>query len=155
MSNVRVVCSDRNPNSSVQRAHRKVHNDPTLRIQNLSILVQQIKSCYQETLQQLVVMSLPDVLVLGRTPLSEQGLEEMRKILLLLLGCAVQTEQPIRGLMESEGRSRTLERDSGLSSLHSAPSPGESSMRRTESVQHLSVELADAKARIRRLRQEL
>uniref|UniRef100_A0A673KQA6 Coiled-coil domain containing 88A n=1 Tax=Sinocyclocheilus rhinocerous TaxID=307959 RepID=A0A673KQA6_9TELE len=43
-----------------------------------------------ETLQQLVVMSLPDVLVLGRTPLSEQGLEEMRKILLLLLGCAVQ-----------------------------------------------------------------
>ncbi|XP_016413023.1 girdin-like [Sinocyclocheilus rhinocerous] len=51
--------------------------------------------------------------------------------------------------------SLTLERDSGLSSLHSAPSPGESSMRRTESVQHLSVELADAKARIRRLRQEL
>ncbi|KAI2657370.1 Girdin [Labeo rohita] len=36
-----------NPKSSVQRPHRKVNNDPTLRIQNLSILVQQIKSCYQ------------------------------------------------------------------------------------------------------------
>ncbi|GAA6081378.1 girdin isoform X1, partial [Tachysurus ichikawai] len=35
-------------------------------------------------------------------------------------------------------------------------SPGDSpNMRRTESRQHLSVELADAKAKIRRLRQEL
>ncbi|XP_016112029.1 girdin-like [Sinocyclocheilus grahami] len=41
------IMTEINPNSSVQRAHRKVHNDPTLRIQNLSILVQQIKSCYQ------------------------------------------------------------------------------------------------------------
>uniref|UniRef100_A0A672NWA8 Coiled-coil domain containing 88A n=1 Tax=Sinocyclocheilus grahami TaxID=75366 RepID=A0A672NWA8_SINGR len=119
------IMTEINPNSSVQRAHRKVHNDPTLRIQNLSILVQQIKSCYQSSSV-------------------KQGLEEMRKILLLLLGCAVQMIVSL-----------TLERDSGLSSLHSAPSPGESSMRRTESVQHLSVELADAKARIRRLRQEL
>ncbi|XP_016113366.1 girdin isoform X2 [Sinocyclocheilus grahami] len=208
-----------NPKSSVQRVQRKVKNDPALRIQNLSLLVQQIKCCYQETLQQLVVMSLPDVLVLGRTPLSEQGLEEMRKILLLLLGCAVQCNRKedyidriqtldfdtraaiaahiqevthnqdnvfdLQCVEESESVlqdkdavfrqlifnlkrlvderdqhaemmvSLTLERDSGLSSLHSAPSPGESSMRRTESVQHLSVELADAKARIRRLRQEL
>ncbi|XP_042617206.1 girdin-like isoform X9 [Cyprinus carpio] len=84
------IMTEINPKSSVQRVHRKVKNEPTLRVQNLSLLVQQIRSCYQETLQQLVVMPLPDVLVLGRTPLSEQGLEEMRKILLLLLGCAVQ-----------------------------------------------------------------
>lgn len=45
--NVCVVCSDRNPKSSVQRVHRKVKNEPTLRVQNLSLLVQQIKSCYQ------------------------------------------------------------------------------------------------------------
>lgn len=51
--------------------------------------------------------------------------------------------------------SLTLERDSGLMS-HGGPSPGESpGMSRTESVQHLSVELADAKAKMRRLRQEL
>ncbi|XP_059374197.1 girdin-like isoform X1 [Carassius carassius] len=209
------VMTDINPKSSVQRVHRKVRNDPALRIQNLSLLVQQIKSCYQETLQQLVVMPLPDVLVLGRTPLSEQGLEEMRKILLLLLGCAVQCNRKedyidriqtldfdtraaivahiqevthnqenvfdlqcveesecvphdkdaifrqltfnLKRLVDERDQhaetivSLTLERDSAL-----APSPGDSSsMRRTESVQHLSVELADAKARIRRLRQEL
>ncbi|XP_067243020.1 girdin isoform X2 [Chanodichthys erythropterus] len=211
-----------NPQSSVQRPHRKVNNDPTLRIQNLSILVQQIKSYYQETLQQLVVMSLPDVLVLGRTPLSEQGLEEMRKLLLLLLGCAVQCNRKeeyidriqtldydmqaaiaahiqevthnqenvfdLQCVEESESVphdkdtlvrdltfnlkrlvderdqhaetivSLTLERDCGHASpaVHAALSPSESpSMRRTESVQHLSVELADAKAKIRRLRQEL
>ncbi|XP_016358929.1 girdin [Sinocyclocheilus anshuiensis] len=175
------IMTEINPKSSVQRVQRKVKNDPALRIQNLSLLVQQIKCCYQETLQQLVVMSLPDVLVLGRTPLSEQGLEEMRKILLLLLGCAVQCNRKedyidriqtldfdtraaiathiqevcVTVLWHQMIVSLTLERDSGLSSLHSAPSPGESSMRRTESVQHLSVELADAKARIRRLRQEL
>ncbi|XP_058651297.1 girdin isoform X3 [Onychostoma macrolepis] len=214
------IMTEINPKSSVQRAHRKVNSDPTLRVQNLSILVQQIKCCYQETLQQLVVMSLPDVLVLGRTPLSEQGLEEMRKILLLLLGCAVQCNRKeeyidriqmldfdtqaaiaahiqevthnqenvfdLQCVEESESVlhdkdtvfrqltfnlkrlvderdqhaemivSLTLERDSGHGSLHASPSPGESpSMRRTESVQHLSVELADAKARIRRLRQEL
>ncbi|XP_026080486.1 girdin isoform X3 [Carassius auratus] len=214
------IMTEINPKSSVQRAHRKVKNEPTLRIQNLSLLVQQIKSCYQETLQQLVVMSLPDVLVLGRTPLSEQGLEEMRKILLLLLGCAVQCNRKeeyidriqmldfdtqaaiaahiqevthnqenvfdLQCVEESESVpndkdivfrqltfnlkrlvderdqhaemvvSLSLEREAGLLSLHTAPSPGESpSIRRTESVQHLSVELADAKARIRRLRQEL
>ncbi|XP_051507136.1 protein Hook homolog 3-like [Myxocyprinus asiaticus] len=37
-------------------------------------------------------MSLPDVLVLGRTLLSEQALEEL-KLLLLLLGCAVQCDR--------------------------------------------------------------
>uniref|UniRef100_A0A8C1LQ88 Coiled-coil domain containing 88A n=1 Tax=Cyprinus carpio TaxID=7962 RepID=A0A8C1LQ88_CYPCA len=214
------IMTEINPKSSVQRVHRKVKNEPTLRVQNLSLLVQQIRSCYQETLQQLVVMPLPDVLVLGRTPLSEQGLEEMRKIPLLLLGCAVQCNRKedyidriqtldfdtraaiaahiqevtqnqenvfdlqcveesecvphdkdavfrqltfnLKRLVDERDQhhetivSLTLERDSGLVSLHSAPSPGDSSsMRRTESVQHLSVELADAKARIRRLRQEL
>ncbi|KAG1926211.1 girdin isoform X1 [Pimephales promelas] len=207
-----------NPQTSVQRAHRKVNNDPSLRIQNLCVLVQHIKSYYQEALQQLVVMSLPDVLVLGRTPLSEQGLEEMRKLLLLLLGCAVQCNRKeeyidriqtldletqaaiaahiqevthnqenvfdlqcaeesepvphdkdelvrhltfnLKRLVDERDQhaemivSLTVERDCGHMTL--APSPSESpSMSRTESVQHLSVELADAKAKIRRLRQEL
>lgn len=207
-----------NPNTSVQRAHKKVNNDPTLRIQNLSILTLHIKTYYQEVLQQLVVMSLPDVLVLGRTPLSEQALEEMRKLLLLLLGCAVQCDRKeeyidriqtldldtqaaiaahiqevthdqenvfdlqcveetecvsqdkdalirnmsvnLKRLVDERDQhaemivSLSLERD--CPGLTVAPSPADSpSMRRTESVQHLSVELADAKAKIRRLRQEL
>ncbi|XP_076598701.1 girdin isoform X1 [Chaetodon auriga] len=212
-----------NPKATVQRTNKKVNNDPTLRIQNLSILIRQIKAYYQETLQQLVMMPLPNVLTLGRNPLSEQGLEEMKKLLLLLLGCAVQCEKKeeyierIQTLdfdtkaaiashiqevthnqenvvdlqwLESgemppedlDSLSRNLafhlkhlvdERDTQLetiveltqerdciqlSPLAPCPtqSPGDSpSMRRTESRQHLSVELADAKAKIRRLRQEL
>ncbi|XP_071336208.1 girdin isoform X2 [Trachinotus anak] len=212
-----------NPKATVQRTNKKVNNDPTLRIQNLSILIRQIKAYYQESLQQLVMMPLPNVLVLGRNPLSEQGLEEMKKLLLLLLGCAVQCEKKeeyierIQTLdfdskaaiashiqevthnqenvvdlqwLESgemppedlDNLSRNLafhlkrlvdERDTQLetiveltqerdcvqlSPLAPCPtqSPGDSpSMRRTESRQHLSVELADAKAKIRRLRQEL
>ncbi|XP_069000451.1 girdin isoform X1 [Embiotoca jacksoni] len=212
-----------NPKATVQRTNKKVNNDPTLRIQNLSILTRQIKAYYQETLEQLVMMPLPNVLVLGRNPLSEQGLEEMKKLLLLLLGCAVQCEKKeeyierIQTLdfdskaaiashiqevthnqenvvdlqwLESgemppedlDGLSRNLafhlkrlvdERDTQLETIveltqerdcvqlsplapYASQSPGDSpSMRRTESRQHLSVELADAKAKIRRLRQEL
>ncbi|XP_041866214.1 girdin-like isoform X2 [Melanotaenia boesemani] len=212
-----------NPKATVQRTNKKVNNDPTLRIQNLSILIRQIKAYYQETLQQLVMMPLPNVLVLGRNPLSEQGLEEMKKLLLLLLGCAVQCEKKEEyieciqtldfdskaaiashiqevthnqenvvdlqwlesGEMPPEDidtLSRNLafhlkrlvdERDTQLETIVEltqerdcvqlsplAPcatqSPADSpSMRRTESRQHLSVELADAKAKIRRLRQEL
>ncbi|XP_061084845.1 girdin isoform X3 [Conger conger] len=211
-----------NPKATVQRTNKKVNNDSTLRIQNLSILIRQIKSYYQETLQQLIMMPLPNILVLGRTPLCEQSLEEMKKLLLLLLGCAVQCEQKeeyiekIQGLdfhtkaaiaahiqevthnqekvldlqwlesgshapedLASLSRSMafhlkrlvderdlqletivelTQERDCGLPSLPApaAQSPnGSPSMHRTESRQHLSVELADAKAKIRRLRQEL
>lgn len=39
--------SCRNPKATVQRTNKKVNNDPTLRIQNLSILIRQIKSYYQ------------------------------------------------------------------------------------------------------------
>ncbi|XP_013860589.1 girdin [Austrofundulus limnaeus] len=212
-----------NPKATVQRTNKKVNNDPTLRIQNLSILIQQIKDYYQESLQQLVMMPLPNVLVLGRNPLSEPGLEEMKKLLLLLLGCAVQCEKKEEYIeriqilnfdtkaaiashiqevthnqenvvdlqwlesgemppedLDSLSRNLALhlkhlvdERDTQLKMIVEltqerdcmqlsplAPctthSPGDSpSMRRTESRQHLSVELADAKAKIRRLRQEL
>lgn len=37
----------RNPKTTVQRTNKKVNNDPTLRIQNLSILTRQIKAFYQ------------------------------------------------------------------------------------------------------------
>ncbi|XP_035386243.1 girdin isoform X2 [Electrophorus electricus] len=211
-----------NPKASTQRVSKKVNNDPVLRVQNLSILIRRIKTYYQETLQQLVTMPLPNVLVLGRTPLTEQGLGEVKKLLLLLLGCAVQCEQKeeyieriqtldfdmkaaiashiqevthnqenVLDLQWLEGGesppedldtlSRNLalhlrrvvdERDDqveaiveltqerdysqGLPALPCGPAPGDSpSMRRTESRQHLSVELADAKAKVRRLRQEL
>ncbi|KAJ8387321.1 hypothetical protein AAFF_G00158170 [Aldrovandia affinis] len=195
-----------NPKATVQRTNKKVNNDSTLRIQNLSILIRQIKSYYQETLQQLIMMPLPNILVLGRTPLCEQSLDEVKKLLLLVLGCAVQCEQKeeyiekIQNLdfdtkaviashiqevthnqekdLDSLSRNMafhlkrlvdqrdeqletivelTQERDCGQYSppAPSAQSPNDSpSMHRTESRQHLSVELADAKAKIRRPRSE-
>ncbi|XP_031758169.1 girdin isoform X7 [Xenopus tropicalis] len=211
-----------NPKADNQRIYRKINNDASLRIQNLSVLVKQMKSYYQESLQQLVMMSLPNVLTIGKNPYSEQGTEEMKKLLLLLLGCAVQCERKeefiekiqvldfdtkaavaahiqevthnqenvfdLQLLEPTEMSSEDLEallkntsfhlkrlideRDEYTEtiielteerdSLHFAPlaisaqSPsGSPGMRRTESRQHLSVELADAKAKIRRLRQEL
>lgn len=212
-----------NPKLESQRVNKKVSNDASLRIHNLSILVKQIKFYYQETLQQLIMMSLPNVLIIGKNPFSEQGTEEVKKLLLLLLGCAVQCQKKeefierIQGLDfdtkaavaahiqevthnqenvfdlqwmevtdmsqedmepllknmashlkrlidERDEHSETIvelseERD-GLHFLphatSSAQSPcGSPGMKRTESRQHLSVELADAKAKIRRLRQEL
>ncbi|XP_054329875.1 girdin isoform X1 [Pongo pygmaeus] len=212
-----------NPKLESQRVNKKVNNDASLRMQNLSILVRQIKFYYQETLQQLIMMSLPNVLIIGKNPFSEQGTEEVKKLLLLLLGCAVQCQKKeefierIQGLDfdtkaavaahiqevthnqenvfdlqwmevtdmsqediepllknmalhlkrlidERDEHSETIielseERD-GLHFLphasSSAQSPcGSPGMKRTESRQHLSVELADAKAKIRRLRQEL
>uniref|UniRef100_A0A8C3WMA6 Coiled-coil domain containing 88A n=1 Tax=Catagonus wagneri TaxID=51154 RepID=A0A8C3WMA6_9CETA len=212
-----------NPKSESQRVNKKVNNDASLRIHNLSILVRQIKFYYQETLQQLIMMSLPNVLIIGKNPFSEQGTEEVKKLLLLLLGCAVQCQkkeefieriqsldfdtkaavaahiqevthnqenvfdlqwmdvtdmpqeeiEPLlknmvlhlkRLIDERDEHSETIielseERD-GLHFLphasSSAQSPcGSPGMKRTESRQHLSVELADAKAKIRRLRQEL
>uniref|UniRef100_A0A670I3J2 Coiled-coil domain containing 88A n=1 Tax=Podarcis muralis TaxID=64176 RepID=A0A670I3J2_PODMU len=211
-----------NPKASSQRVNKKINNDASLRIQNLSILVKQIKSYYQETLQQLIMMPLPNILIIGKNPFSEQGTEEVKKLLLLLLGCAVQCQKKeefieriqsldfdiraavaahiqevthnqenvfdlqwmddsalshdcIESLLknmalhlkrlidERDEHSETIielseERDSlhFLPHASAAQSPcGSPGMKRTESRQHLSVELADAKAKIRRLRQEL
>nr|XP_038948819.1 girdin isoform X4 [Rattus norvegicus] len=212
-----------NPKTESQRVNKKVNNDASLRIHNLSILVKQIKFYYQDTLQQLIMMSLPNILVIGKNPFSEQGTEEVKKLLLLLLGCAVQCQkkeefiEKIQGLdfdtkaavaahiqevthnqenvfdlqwmevtdmsqedtepllksMASHLRRLIDERDEHSETIielseerdgvhflphasSSAQSPcGSPGMKRTESRQHLSVELADAKAKIRRLRQEL
>ncbi|KAK1154980.1 protein Daple-like [Acipenser oxyrinchus oxyrinchus] len=46
-----------------------------------------------EDLQQLLLIPLPNVAVLGREPLTEAAVDEMKKLLLLLLGCAVQCER--------------------------------------------------------------
>ncbi|XP_014821878.1 PREDICTED: girdin isoform X10 [Calidris pugnax] len=211
-----------NPKSANQRINKKVNNDASLRIQNLSILVKQIKTYYQENLQQLIMMSLPNVLIISKNPFSEPGTEEIKKLLLLLLGCAVQcqkkeefieriqgldfdtraavaahiqevthnqenvfdlqwmdvivlTQEYVEPLLknmvlhlkrlidERDEHSETIielseERDClrFLPHASAAQSPcGSPGMKRTESRQHLSVELADAKAKIRRLRQEL
>ncbi|KAM9842995.1 protein Daple [Aulostomus maculatus] len=47
----------------------------------------------QDTLQQLIVMPLPNILSIARDPLSAKSMEELKRLLLLILGCAVQCER--------------------------------------------------------------
>ncbi|XP_066530867.1 protein Daple [Hoplias malabaricus] len=81
------------PNPTNHRVNKQVNNDINLRIQNLSTVIKHIKNYYQETLQQLILMTLPNVLTIAKDPLSGKGMEEMKRLLLLLLGCAVQCER--------------------------------------------------------------
>ncbi|XP_026371230.2 protein Daple isoform X1 [Ursus arctos] len=215
------------PRPSNQRINKHVNNDVNLRIQNLTILVRNIKTYYQEVLQQLIVMNLPNVLMIGKDPLSGKSMEEIKKLLLLVLGCAVQCERkeefierikqldietqagivahiqevthnqenvfdlqwlelPDVAPEELEALSRnmvfhlrrliderdectelivdlTQERDylqtqqppSPLKSSSAESTPSPTSSLSSEDRQHLAVELADTKARLRRVRQEL
>uniref|UniRef100_A0A673NER9 Protein Daple-like n=1 Tax=Sinocyclocheilus rhinocerous TaxID=307959 RepID=A0A673NER9_9TELE len=47
----------------------------------------------QEHLQQLILMNLPNVLAIAKDPLSGKSMEEVKRLLLLILGCAVQCER--------------------------------------------------------------
>ncbi|XP_041131697.1 protein Daple-like isoform X2 [Polyodon spathula] len=81
------------PSPTNQRVNKNVNNDVNLRIQNLAILVRHIKNYYQENLQQLIVMNLPNVLTIGKDPLTSKSMEEIKRLLLLILGCAVQCDR--------------------------------------------------------------
>ncbi|XP_076148369.1 coiled-coil domain containing 88A isoform X1 [Alosa pseudoharengus] len=81
------------PNPKVEQIYRNVNEDKILRVQNFSVLNRHLRSYYQENLQQLILMPLPNIAILGRDPLTEGAVEELRRLLLLLLGCAVQCER--------------------------------------------------------------
>ncbi|KAI9526694.1 hypothetical protein NQZ68_036487 [Dissostichus eleginoides] len=81
------------PNPKVERLYGSEREDHMLRVQNFSILNRHIRAFYQEDLQQLILMPLPNVAILGQDPLTEAAVEELRRLLLLLLGCAVQCEE--------------------------------------------------------------
>ncbi|KAK7922429.1 hypothetical protein WMY93_009331 [Mugilogobius chulae] len=81
------------PNPKVEQLYDTGREeDHMLRVQNFSILNRHIRSYYQENLQQLILMPLPNVAILGQDPLTEAAVEELRRLMLLLLGCAVQCE---------------------------------------------------------------
>ncbi|XP_039289129.1 LOW QUALITY PROTEIN: girdin [Nilaparvata lugens] len=193
--------------------------NPTLRVRNFDCIIKNIKTLYEEELCQLVMM-VPDCVQLGREPDSRLGVEQMRLLLLLLLGCAVQCPNKqsfieqikslevdaqhalvdcIKQVTESQEivltqesceclspelmlthiRRLVKERDrylqhwvtqddrktGGGNSSHSGGgggggggSGGQSSSNQLSGgneSQHLAVELADWKARLRKLRQEL
>uniref|UniRef100_A0A8C7GPQ7 Coiled-coil domain containing 88C n=1 Tax=Oncorhynchus kisutch TaxID=8019 RepID=A0A8C7GPQ7_ONCKI len=71
------------PSPTNQRVNKNVNNDVNLRIQNLNIVIRHIKNYYQDSLQQLILMTLPNVLTIAKDPLS--GTKCLP--LLLLLQC--------------------------------------------------------------------
>ncbi|XP_077586844.1 protein Daple [Stigmatopora nigra] len=81
------------PGPNNQRLNKNVNNDASLRLHNLTLLTRHIRTYYQETLQQLIVMPLPNILCIARDPLSEKSMDELKRLLLLILGCAVQCER--------------------------------------------------------------
>uniref|UniRef100_A0A674EMK4 Girdin-like n=1 Tax=Salmo trutta TaxID=8032 RepID=A0A674EMK4_SALTR len=192
-----------NPKASLHSVNI-VNNDPSQRILNLTVLIRQIKTYYLETLRQLIMMPLPNVLVLGKTPhcgmfahhahTCEKKEEYVERIQTLDFDtkaaiaahiqevthsqdsvldlhwleaselCAEDLETLFRRLVDQrDTQLETIlelmqERESTLSpSPPSAQSPSDcpSMQQQAASHQHLSVELADSKAKVRRLRQEL
>ncbi|XP_057706782.1 coiled-coil domain containing 88A [Corythoichthys intestinalis] len=81
------------PNPRVERLYDSDTDDYMQRIQNFSILNRHLRAFYQENLQQLILMPLPNVAILGQDSFTEAAVEELRRLLLLLLGCAVQCER--------------------------------------------------------------
>ncbi|KAM7376783.1 hypothetical protein PAMP_006490 [Pampus punctatissimus] len=81
------------PSPTNQRLNKNVNNDMALRLHNLTVLTRHIRAYYQETLQQLIVMPLPNILCIAKDPISAKSMEELKRLLLLVLGCAVQCER--------------------------------------------------------------
>ncbi|CAL8264250.1 unnamed protein product [Lota lota] len=80
------------PNPKVEQLYHSEAGDRMLRVQNFSILNRHLRAYYQEDLQQLILIPLPNIAILGQDPLTEAAVEELTRLLLLLLGCAVQCE---------------------------------------------------------------
>ncbi|XP_068457698.1 protein Daple [Clinocottus analis] len=81
------------PSPTNQRLNKNVNNDLSLRLYNLTVLTRQIRTYYKETLQQLIVMPLPNILCIAKDPISAKSMEQLKRLLLLILGCAVQCER--------------------------------------------------------------
>ena len=69
-------------------------DDTTGRLRNLSCLLNNIKAFYENVLDQTLVLKLPDIIKIASNASDESSsYEEMRVLLLLLLGCAVQCDR--------------------------------------------------------------
>uniref|UniRef100_A0A673H646 Protein Daple-like n=1 Tax=Sinocyclocheilus rhinocerous TaxID=307959 RepID=A0A673H646_9TELE len=198
------------PSPMNQRVNKQVNNDVNLRIQNLNTVIRHIKNYYQEHLQQLILMNLPNVLAIAKDPLSgicdrKEEMIEKIKLLDIETQAAIVTHiqevthnqenvldlqwmevgeipaeqlDPLSRTMAFHLRKLVDERDESAeliieltqerdylqsqqpSSLLGFPSPEHTSLSPVtllskEDRQHLAVELADAKAKLRRSRQEL
>eukprot|EP00118_Oscarella_pearsei_P004979 m.22136 g.22136 ORF g.22136 m.22136 type:complete len:1449 (+) comp28286_c0_seq4:324-4670(+) len=77
---------------SLAKINRKVSGDRMRRAQNLHYLLESMMNFYASSLQQVIIMRLPDMLAICKDPENDESLYELEKLLLLLLGCTVQCE---------------------------------------------------------------
>ncbi|XP_048734399.1 girdin-like isoform X3 [Ostrea edulis] len=75
-----------------QNVNRAVE-DVNIQLHNWEILVRNIRAYYVDVLQQLLILKLPNYQTICREPDKDVSLSEMKKALLLILGCAVQCER--------------------------------------------------------------
>ncbi|XP_039255086.2 girdin-like isoform X3 [Styela clava] len=74
------------------KADKHARGNVNLMIQNLNILLKHIKAFYEDIQGQVIVMSLPNILTLAQEPTTEAGIAELQKLLLLIVGCAIQCD---------------------------------------------------------------
>ncbi|CAH1793297.1 unnamed protein product [Owenia fusiformis] len=72
---------------------KRVVGDSNARLQNWEILIRNITNYYQAVLQQLITMRLPNILVISKDNNKDLSIREVEKVLLLILGCAIQCER--------------------------------------------------------------
>uniref|UniRef100_A0A8C1FSD3 Coiled-coil domain containing 88C n=1 Tax=Cyprinus carpio carpio TaxID=630221 RepID=A0A8C1FSD3_CYPCA len=77
----------RDPSPMNQRVNKQVNNDVNLRIQNLNTVIRHIKNYYQ------VRALLPFLVISNHLIPSGKSMEEVKRLLLLILGCAVQCDR--------------------------------------------------------------
>ncbi|KAL1500867.1 hypothetical protein ABEB36_006292 [Hypothenemus hampei] len=73
----------------VTTSHLQDLHITTARIKVFHAIVKNIKAIYEDELGQMII-ALPDCVTLGRAPASEAALKQLKLLVLLLLGCAVQ-----------------------------------------------------------------
>lgn len=75
-----------------QNVNRAVE-DVNIQLHNWEILIRNVRAYYVDVLQQLLILKLPNYQTICREPDKDISLSEMKKALLLILGCAVQCER--------------------------------------------------------------
>jgi myosin heavy subunit len=83
------VDSDMFPSSNVVRTNI---GSVQTRFENLQLLINRIVEFYKSSLQHLVVSALPDVSLIAQDPENDKSLDELEKLMMLLLGCVVQCD---------------------------------------------------------------
>uniref|UniRef100_A0A3B5L2S4 Coiled-coil domain containing 88B n=1 Tax=Xiphophorus couchianus TaxID=32473 RepID=A0A3B5L2S4_9TELE len=181
------------PNPKVERLYNSEKDDHMLRVQNFSILNRHLRAFYQEDLQQLILMPLPNVAILGQDPLTcenkETFIQQIQSLDIetqaAIAICIQQVTQDPRvvlplqweELVEAEGvelqlvfssmakqiQSLLAQRDTHLERIAELCQERETHGDSTQTAlgghlddppQSLALQLADSKAKLRRLKQQ-